>query len=202
MGKWTTAQNVESQAATSRVVFAPQGYPDAITFIFRIPGPWSYGYSAFFDLYNPAGNPMGVPTPLIGMPTPSSPAGDYLVTVDLSQLTPTLRAAVLADDATQFGRWHASFQTNSQSNPESVANWTHYAGSGGTVSIAPGTVILSCTPDEASMHVYLNGVEQYRPEDWNIVQDGTQWKVVPTAAMDVRSGDLVECRYVCDSGLL
>ena len=43
-----------------------------------------------------------------------------------------------------------------------------------------------------SIHVYLNGVEQFEPDDWQYGSAGTI-KVQP--AMDAQAGDLLEARY-------
>lgn len=61
-------------------------------------------------------------------------------------------------------------------------------------------LLPTCIPIEESLHVYLNGVEQYRPEDWLLKPpDAThaKWWVEAQTPMDARSGDLLEVRYAC-----
>lgn len=51
-----------------------------------------------------------------------------------------------------------------------------------------------------SLHVYLNGVEQYEGVDWTY--DPVTNKVTVLSAMDARSGDLLEARYAHMSQVL
>lgn len=63
--------------------------------------------------------------------------------------------------------------------------------------------LASCVPDPDSIHVYLNGVEQFAPNDWTLMPpdaDHTSWWIRPEPAMEALSGDLLEARYACQSG--
>lgn len=56
------------------------------------------------------------------------------------------------------------------------------------------SLTLSYVPvNTDSIHVYLNGVEQYEPDDWTF--DAVGNKIDATSAMDARSDDLLEARY-------
>jgi hypothetical protein len=56
---------------------------------------------------------------------------------------------------------------------------------------------LSYVPIHESLHVYLNGVEQYEPLDWTY--NTTTNSIDSSAPMEPVSGDLLECRYAHQS---
>jgi hypothetical protein len=63
--------------------------------------------------------------------------------------------------------------------------------------MATPTLALTHPPtSDGSVHVYLNGVEQFEATDWLLV--GSEVRV--QAAMGAQSGDLLEARYVYEVG--
>jgi hypothetical protein len=52
---------------------------------------------------------------------------------------------------------------------------------------------LTYVPILESIHVYLNGVEQYQPDDWTY--NSVSNRIDVETPMDARSDDLLECRY-------
>lgn len=59
------------------------------------------------------------------------------------------------------------------------------------------TLVLTYVPTMESLHVYLNGIEQYEDADW-VYNDGSAGGLVGVKTltpMDVRSTDLLEARY-------
>lgn len=60
--------------------------------------------------------------------------------------------------------------------------------------------LATCEPIPESIHVYLNGVEQYQPQDWALMPPDsthTSWWIRTEPAMEAEPGDLLEARYVC-----
>lgn len=61
-------------------------------------------------------------------------------------------------------------------------------------------ILLGCEPVPESIHVYLNGVEQYQPEDWKMMPpdaDTATWWIGATPGMEAEANDLLEARYIC-----
>lgn len=61
-------------------------------------------------------------------------------------------------------------------------------------------LLATCEPIPESLHVYLNGIEQYAPQDWTLMPpdaEHTSWWIRAEIPMEAESGDLLEARYVC-----
>lgn len=114
-------------------------------------------------------------------------------------------------DKTDFLRIRTYKDSGRRSNDESNVKTTGkmlYADGDGTNMVSDKgfsplnseLALATCVPILESVHVYLNGIEQFQPQDWTLMPPDTThatWWIQVMTEMDVRSGDLLEARYVC-----
>lgn len=188
----------ETYSVAGVTVTRPTGFPSQIAFSYSIPpGVAVYGGSITVDYFLGPGSGYTSAAGASFTGEQVQRGGTFVLdrnTVGPGGLGKNRWDSIFDSDG---DTWIITITVASQSTPTG-GGWVHSAGAG---TIRRGEINLdTCRPIPESLHVYLNGLEQYAPEDWTLMPPDANHRrywIRGNAPMDAKPDDLFEARYVC-----